>query len=163
MKRRKKPLKRLNNTNQNFKKMATKKNDLILTVVGAVGGAVLARIAAKHIPVKDEKIKAIIPVAAGFLAVTMKKTPPILKGVGFGMIGAGVPALAEALSPGIMGNSLSAPDDDSDLEIFSARRLEAPADQSILSAPADMSILSGVYDYSQEEDEISEPENMDEF
>lgn len=126
------------------------KNGAIMTVLGAVGGAVGARLIMKHAPITDPKIKALIPLGLGGLLIMYKKSTPVMKGIGFGMVGASVPSLAEALVPGMLGpDSLSGPDD-AELEVFNMRQLNGPADQSILAGtgyyvngPADQSILAG--------------------
>lgn len=135
----------------------TTKNSAIMTVMGAVGGAVGARLIMKHVPITDPKIKALIPLGLGGVLIMYKKSTPVMKGVGYGMVGASVPSLAEALVPGMLGpDSLAAPDD-TELEVFNMRQLNGPADQSILAGtgyyvngPADQSILAGNSFYQDE-------------
>lgn len=131
--------------------------DAIMTVLGAVGGAIVGKTAMKLIPIENEVVKAFIPVAAGVMLAGNKNA--IIKGAGYGMAAVGGLEAVKAFVP----NFLSAPVDEeiflSDPEeeingyydeegnfISEYEEINAPADQSILSAPADQSILSAPSD-----------------
>jgi len=124
--------------------------DAFMLIAGAVGGAVVGKMAIRMIPIENGLIKSLIPIAAGLMLSGNKSA--VIKGAGLGMAAAGGLTLVEALAPGMLG----APDFDETIflgeaeEIGEYEELNAPADQSILSAPADQSILSA-------------PEDMDEM
>ena len=107
----------------------------------------------KFVPLEDERIKAAVPLLAGFFAAGNKNE--VIKGAGYGMMAVGGMSLAAAFIPQI-GEVISEPIGATTLEddevIFlngvdeDDMYLNAPADQSIMSAPADQSILSGGMD-----------------
>ena len=117
------------------------------TMLGVVAGAVAGKIIMNKLPVENEMVKALIPVGAGFFLTSQKQ--PLMKGLGYGMIGSGGISLAGALVPGIseaVSEPVNAPEDMEEIfmgEDEEPEMLNAPANQSILSAPANQSILSG--------------------
>jgi len=134
--------------------MKKPKKGALMTAVGVIGGAIAGKMVMKLIPLDDERIKAAIPLVAGFFAAGQKND--VIKGAGFGMMAVGGMSLASAFIPQIgeaISEPLGAPTLEDDEVIFlngvdddDQDYLNAPADQSILSAPADQSILSGAMD-----------------
>jgi len=127
--------------------------DAITTIIGAIGGAVVGKMAVRMIPIENKMIKAFIPIAAGLFLSSNKSA--MIKGAGLGMAAAGGLTLVDALAPGMLGAPL-----EEDIFLSEAEEeingyydedgnfIAAPADQSILSAPADQSILSAPADQS---------------
>ena len=127
-------------------KRTTKSKINVPSILGIVGGAVVAGIAKKTLETKAPNLPAVVrgllPVGLGIF-LSMQKNE-IVKGAGLGMIAKGGLDLASAFIPGIGAAEvddlfLSASDDMDDF-------MSLPADQSILSLPADQSILSGIDD-----------------
>jgi hypothetical protein len=127
-------------------KRTTKSKINVPSILGIVGGAVVAGIAKKTLETKAPNLPAVVrgllPVGLGIF-LSMQKNE-IVKGAGLGMIAKGGLDLASAFIPGIGAAEvddlfLSASDDMDDF-------MSLPADQSILSLPADQSILSGMDD-----------------
>lgn len=124
-------------------KRTTKSKINVPSILGIVGGAVVAGIAKKQLETKAPNLPAavrgLLPVGLGIF-LSMQKNE-IVKGAGLGMIAKGGLDLASAFIPGIgaaeVDDLFLSASDDMDL-------LSLPADQSILSLPADQSILSGI-------------------
>jgi hypothetical protein len=130
--------------------MKKPKKGALMTAVGVIGGAIAGKMAMNLIPVDDDRIKAAIPLVAGFFLAGQKND--IAKGAGYGMMATGGMSLAAAFIPQIgeaIGEPIGAPtlEDDETIFLNGAEEdenymINAPADQSILSSPADQSILS---------------------
>jgi len=124
-------------------KRTTKSKINVPTILGVIGGAIVAGVAKKAIekaaPTMNSKIVGLVPVALGVFLSLQKNE--IVKGAGLGMIAKGGFDLAGAFIPAIAGPEMDdlfmSASDDLDM-------LGLPADQSILSLPADQSILSGM-------------------
>jgi hypothetical protein len=124
-------------------KRTTKSKINVPSILGIVGGAIVAGIAKKTLESKAPNLPAavrgLLPVGLGIF-LSMQKNE-IVKGAGLGMIAKGGLDLASAFIPGIgapeIDDLFMSASDDMDL-------LGLPADQSILSLPADQSILSGM-------------------
>ena len=119
-------------------KMKLPINEILGVVGGAVAASYVKNLVTKNLPDLKPTYQALIPIGVGVFLAGNKS--PILRGVGFGMVGKGGADLASAFLPGV-GNV-----DD----IF----LSSPADQSILSLPADMSVLSGEEEFMNGEEEF---------
>jgi hypothetical protein len=119
-------------------KMKLPINEILGVVGGAVAASYVKNLVTKNLPDLKPTIQSLIPIGVGIFLAGNKS--PILRGVGFGMVGKGGADLASAFLPGV-GNV-----DD----IF----LSSPADQSILSLPADMSVLSGDEDFINGDDDF---------
>lgn len=131
--------------------MKKPKKGALMTAVGVIGGAIAGKMVMNFVPVDDDRIKAAIPLVAGFFLSGQKNE--IAKGAGYGMMATGGMSLAAAFIPQIgeaIGEPIGAPtlEDDETIflngaeEIDSEYLISSPADQSILSSPADQSILS---------------------
>jgi hypothetical protein len=119
-------------------KMKLPINEILGVVGGAVAATYVKSLVVKNLPDLKPTIQSLIPIGVGIFLAGNKS--PILRGVGFGMVGKGGADLAAAFLPGV-GNV-----DD----IF----MSSPADQSILSLPADMSVLSGDDDFINGDDDF---------
>jgi hypothetical protein len=126
-------------------KRVTKSKINVPSILGIVGGAIVAGLAKKTLESKAPNLPAavrgLLPVGLGIF-LSMQKNE-IVKGAGLGMIAKGGLDLASAFIPGI-----GAPEID-DLFMSASNDMDLlglPADQSILSLPADQSILSGMDD-----------------
>jgi hypothetical protein len=119
-------------------KMKAPINEILGVIGGAVAAGYVTNIVAKNFPDLKPTYQALIPIAAGFFLAGNKS--PILRGVGFGMVGKGGSDLAGAFLPSVNGVD----------DIF----LSSPADQSILSLPADQSVLMGDDDFLNGDDDF---------
>jgi hypothetical protein len=135
------------------------KSDLMTEALGIIGGAIGAKVVTslvkKQFPTLPPIVSGLVPVAGGVLLAGQKNA--ILRGAGYGMIGAGGAALAEAFIPGIGAPDdnvlfLGEPDDDDDGGV------SYPASMSVLGEPASMSVLAG----SEEDAEAMMLNGMDE-
>lgn len=135
--------------------MKKPKKGALMTAVGVIGGAIAGKMVMNFVPIEDERIKAAVPLVAGFFIAGQKNE--LAKGVGYGMMATGGMTLAAAFVPQIgevLSEPISGPTMEDDEVIFlngaeeeeELEFLNSPADQSILSAPADQSILSGPLD-----------------
>lgn len=134
------------------------KSDLMTEALGIIGGAIGAKVVTsfvkKQFPTLPPIVSGLVPVAGGVLLAGQKNA--ILRGAGYGMIGAGGAALAEAFIPGIGAPDdnvlfLGEPDDEDD-------GVSYPASMSVLGEPANMTVLAG----SEEEAESLMLNGMDE-
>jgi hypothetical protein len=123
-------------------KRTTKSKINVPSILGIVGGAIVAGIAKKTLESKAPNLPAVVrgllPVGLGIF-LSMQKNE-IVKGAGLGMIAKGGLDLASAFIPGIGAAEI----DDLFMNGNDMDLLGLPADQSILSLPADQSILSGM-------------------
>lgn len=70
---------------------------------GAIGGAIVSKVIIKKLPIGNDLVKSIIPIAVGAFMSSSKNE--IMKGAGFGMIAVGGGNLVSSIVPSIAGAS----------------------------------------------------------